>query len=555
MTPFRQLVDLFWERFFWNDLASPNSDSESSISQTLGLLAVPGFFVSMYLIPRFMQLSFLTRPVVWDIRTYHLFFVAYSFAVVGFAALFQWDSLFPERRDFLIIAPLPVSMSRVFAAKLAALGRFLLLIIVAVNAASTLLLPVFSLYVRQAHGAGVLRLMLAHVVGVGAAAAFSFFAIAAIQGLLINLLSPRIFRTVSAWIQTLGMCAMIGSILLYPVYSQGMKPIAVSRPELLYLFPPFWFTGLYESMLPHPDAFVAQMGSSAWKALTASGALFALTYVAGYGRHYRRTMESETTAGRRSHGGLSWVAGWLQSPQERAVYYFIGQTMARSLKHRLFLAVYLAVGLSIGVIGIATFRHDHGFVTASISREGLRALPLLITFFVLSGLRASFQFPMELASNWVFRTAESDWSEPARLAIRKRVLLSGLAVVLLLFVPLEIYVWGWWAGVFHTAFQLASGALLVEALFWTFDKIPFTCSYFPGAANLVILAGVYLYGFTSYGFKMASLEAALDNHPLRTILFFASASVALAILWRLRRVETAISFDAEIPAFQRLELN
>jgi hypothetical protein len=115
---------------------------------------------------------------------------------------------------------------------------------------------------------------------------------------------------------------------------------------------------------------------------------------------------------------------------------------------------------------------------------------------VISGFRAVFQFPAELPANWLFRITESRWAEISRGVTRKRVLVSGLVPLLLLLLPLEIAFWGGWRVALYTLFQFAAGALLIELMFWTFDKVPFTCSYFPGRTNLSILFLLYFYGYT-----------------------------------------------------------
>jgi len=141
-----------------------------------------------------------------------------------------------------------------------------------------------------------------------------------------------------------------------------------------------------------------------------------------------------------------------------------------------------------------------------VSDVGLRALPALIVFFVVSGFRAAFQFPAELPANWLFKLTESGWVEAARRVARLRVTVSGLLPVMALLAPLEIWRWGWSAGALHLAVQVAAGMLLIEILFYSFDKIPFTCSYYPGGLNLIFLAVAYLYGFTTYSFQIADLE-------------------------------------------------
>lgn len=324
--------------------------------------------------------------------------------------------LFPDRRDFLVLTPFPVRLRELFGAKLAALGLFLLAATLAVNAVPVLLLPVFSAYVKQAKAAGVLRLMLAQLVSTGAAALFGFFLVAAFQGLLINVTSPRVFRRISPWIQMCGMSVMVLSLMLFPVYSMVMRPVAQQHPDWLYYFPPYWFAGIYDQILPRPDPQFVALGRFGWQALGAAIATFCITWRLGFRRHYRQTLESGETAmpPASQRDGLTWT--WLlRTPEERAIFYFSGTTIARSLKHRLFLATYLSVGVSFGLLVTVIMKGGK----LSVSDDGLRSMPLLITFFVISGLRAAFQFPADLLANWTFRMAEDGWGETSRRATPK----------------------------------------------------------------------------------------------------------------------------------------
>ena len=47
----------------------------------------------------------------WMLRSLRLFLPSFSFGVAGFTALFYWDALFPDRRDFLILAPFPIPLA------------------------------------------------------------------------------------------------------------------------------------------------------------------------------------------------------------------------------------------------------------------------------------------------------------------------------------------------------------------------------------------------------------------------------------------------------------
>ena len=216
----------------------------------------------------------------------------------------------------------------------------------------------------------------------------------------------------------------------------------------------------------------------------------------------------------------------------------------------MFLVTYLSVGISLAVNFVFEVRAGK----MVLSEEGARAFPFLIAFFAISGFRAVFQFPAELGANWLFRITETRWAEISRSVIRKRVLVSGLAPALLLLLPAEIAVWGGWRVPLHTVFQFAAGALLIELIFWTFDKVPFTCSYFPGRTNLSILFVLYLYGFTNYSFQMADLELAIEGRVLYAVLFFTAAAVLLTLSWRRHPAASAVRFDASEPVIQTLDL-
>jgi hypothetical protein len=365
---------------------------------------------------------------------------------------------------------------------------------------------------------------------------------------LINLTSPRLFRRISPYVQMCGMSLMILSLLTYPIYMQLLKHAAEVRQLWLWLLPSVWFTGLYDLFLPDAHGLFASLGLHSLRMLGAAIALFAVTWTVGFTRHYRRTLEAEDTGPRvRSATRPNPL---VRSPEERAIFQFSGKTLARSRKHQLFLATYLSVGIALAV-NFAARVHSGKLV---LSEDGARAFPFLIAFFVVSGFRAVFQFPAELASNWLFRLTEMRWAETARGVARKRVLISGLAPVLLLMLPAEVAICGGWRAPLHNLFQFAAGALLIELMFWTFDKVPFTCSYFPGRTNLSILFVVYLYGFSYYSFQTADLEATLEQHPWYAPLFFAAAAVLLILSWRHRRDPESTRFDASEPAIQGLNL-
>ena len=556
---FRILVTLFRNHLFENDALTIAYGSEMRAAQVLGILAVPGLLVSMYLLPEFMNLQFRTGPEVrWQLRTVILFFVAYSFAVTGFVTVFKWDLLFPDRHDFLALSPLPIRMRDLFASKLAVLGLFLAAVAICVNGGSVILLPVFSMFNNQAHAAGVLNVALGQIAACGAAAVFGFFAISALHGTLVNLLRPSLFRRISPFVQMITMSSMVLSVLLFPIYSGNMHSIAVMHPGWLVYFPPYWFVGIYEWFLPEPDPVLKMIGIHGLRAIGVAITLFCVVWIMGYARYHDQTLESRYIAERRSRVFFKLYerirSGFLNSPEERAVFQFTGQTLMRSSSHRLFLTVYLSVGVSFGLLATLTVGVDPDGLRLSTSPEGLRVLPFLLEFVVISGLRAAFQFPAELSANWIFQLADTGWAQASLDATRKRVWVSGMLPIVISFFPVEIVTFGLGTATFHLIFQSVAGMFLIEGLFWRFDKVPFTCSYFPGKVNLALLAGLYLYGFTSYSFTMADLERFLETGFLRSVVFLLVSIAVLRMILRNRQPNPRVRFDAYEPEFQTLDL-
>src|ERR1035438_4361178 len=94
----RVLIRHFFERFLDKESLSPQGEPEANFTQTLGFLAAPGAFLSI--------LFQLLRFRGWELVMIRCFFISFSMIVMGFVVVFEWDALFPDRRDYQILAPL-----------------------------------------------------------------------------------------------------------------------------------------------------------------------------------------------------------------------------------------------------------------------------------------------------------------------------------------------------------------------------------------------------------------------------------------------------------------
>src|SRR5664280_1206306 len=242
------LVRHFFGRFFDNEIVSQRGDMRTNVVQAFGLVATPGLMVPFYMIP---QRARFDHPFAynWVLLSDYYFFVMFSMVVMGFVMVFEWDALFPDRKDYLILTPLPLGGGSIFAGKTLALVLFLGLFAVDANLFCTMLAPLVT--GGEGTSAPVIwRLIAVHAASVLGAGTFVALSIASVQGVLINLLTGRGFRRVSPWVQMALMGGLIVLLFLTPLACAGIRPLVESRSPLLGWFPPFWFLGLYLDMLP-----------------------------------------------------------------------------------------------------------------------------------------------------------------------------------------------------------------------------------------------------------------------------------------------------------------
>jgi hypothetical protein len=507
---FATLVRHFFSRFFDTESLSPQGEPEAGVIQTLGILAAPGaFFVLVF------------RPLTltgWSLVAVRYMFVSFSMTVMGLLMVFEWDALFPDRRDYQVLIPQPVRLSVLFLAKVAALGIFLGIFLLDVNFLSVLLWPGVD------GGGDYWGILWAHVTAVIVSGLFAALAAAALHGVLITVLRGSLYRRVSIAVQTLLMALLVMNLFITPMLAFRIQWIASQHPAWLYWFPGFWFSGFYEYLRPATRNLpLRDLGVFATRALACAAGVFLLTFLPGYRGHARRGIEATPPAAN-GPGRLARVFDrilrrtLLRHPVEYAVFHFIGRTITRSLKHRLFLATY-------GGFGAA-----YEAMTWGSGSAGFLLLPFTLSFILISGLRAAFNFPAELSANWSFQLSELSGVELYLSATRKWILVSAILPLFVLLAPLEFYYFPPGVALFHLAFGIATSVLLTEVMFLGFRKIPFTCAHFPGKVNLVFLGVIYIFGFTAYSSLLRRLEVWLVHTPLAALACFAlTAAIYFAL--------------------------
>ncbi len=565
-THFLELTNHFFQQFFQNELVSSGSEARLTTAHVLAILAVPPVLYTLYLAPAYTSIFvFFPQDYASVCLINQCRYVTFSMVVIGFVALLEWDALFMDHRDFAILASLPLRPAIIFTAKIAALVLFLFFFLVDVCAIPTVLFPVVE--TMGLRGAPISSLHFAdmvesHAVAVFGAGAFVFLFFVAIQGVLLNVLSARAFKRASLCIQTVGMISLLLLLFLLPIFSDLVPAWQRAPFAALYRFPPLWFVGIYQTISGSNDPLFLGLAKTGVLAFGVVALVCAASYALNYKRNLQRALESEE-AHPPGASRLAKLAPWLLtrlyllSPQERATYFFSTKTLVRSARHRVYLAAYVGAGFALAAFGVFQALVDSRDLPIPVllgePQESTLAIPLILTFFLLSGMRVAFTVPAELRANWVFQISENERRLDGLKGVRKVMTLRAAFLVAALF-PIYAYLWGWLPAIQQRIFTSLLAMILIEVLLINFRKIPFTCAYQPGKANITLFGFLYLLAFTTYTYTMAALERWALRDGSRWLSLTVVLAVCLAaLIWR-RTTANATGFSIIYEDAKRSEL-
>jgi hypothetical protein len=503
----RLLTHHFFRRFFDSDTVQIEGETLITVIRAIAMVAAPGLICAFFLQNQYPKRS------AWGAIEDQYFFVLLSFVVMGAVAIFEWEMLFPDRSDFLILTPLPLKPLEMLAAKAAALIGFLTLFLVSCNIFGALVLPAVSKgeFFRHvyAHGCAVLL-----------AGLLAALFVLALGGALLCLLGAAWFRVVSPVVQMFSIAAMVLLMLEYLRYGDSLQTWLAEPLGLTRWVPPLWFLGVYEQLLhgAAAPAFAREMARYAVVATLASAAVVVLTYPIAWARMRRMAIEGNS---RRRRPPVQWwtllIHLVVRRPGERAVFHFIGQTIARKNRYQVYLAMYCGSGLALATACAVDFRTAAQRLEPGLSREGLHAVMPLLLFWVIAGLRAAFAFPTDLAAGWIFRVTCFSASECAA-AGRRWALVCAWGVMCCVLAALRLSGWD----LRRLLVQLVCGVCLCTLLtdaFFAFDtSVPFNHSRMPGTKSLPLMLTLYVGVLPPALFGVIRLEMHYERNLLNLLL-------------------------------------
>jgi len=411
----------FFARFFDSELVASQGQWQVVAYGTMGIVASLVIVLTQAYYSKYLALIEMETPELYNLAWLadHLFFVTLSMTLTGLMTALQWPALFPGLRDYLVLAGLPVRPRQIFTAKFTALGVFVGTFIVAINLLPAIMLPAVMAGRYQVHGGHRFMILLVSTVAAGF---FVFFALVALQGLLLNLVPARQFQRISLVAQG-GLFFMLLAALPLVLSIPGWTAEMATRPHWAVWAPPLWFMGLGQAMLGFADPLAPRLAERGLWALLAAMLFAGLAYVWSYRKHRVRLIETPVEPGMAGNSGAvrEFVNRNLE-PGERAVYEFLTATLGRSRQHRMVLTLFVAVATALVVSGFASAGLGNLAVRSFAIRHAAFSAPLALTLFGLAGYVYLFRLPVELRANWTHisvlsRACESPGCSSASISI------------------------------------------------------------------------------------------------------------------------------------------
>src|SRR6202020_375938 len=119
-----------------------------------------------------------------------------------------------------------------------------------------------------------------------------------IQGILLNTVGEKIFRGVTPLIQGAAIRLLLVFLLLCPAIAGSLRALLTSGSTTIHSFPPFWFLGIYESLLTGSSApaIFHTLARNGCYALLFLLACTLLTYPLAYRRRVRQLIEGSAAS-------------------------------------------------------------------------------------------------------------------------------------------------------------------------------------------------------------------------------------------------------------------
>jgi hypothetical protein len=505
-SPFAVLARAFFVQFFTSESATSDAQLRQAMILAITFLLPPGLFMMVMIFPMYENI-FAHHPSLVDEARLRLALVLmmYAMATIGYIAVFVWEGLTFERRDAMVIGPLPLSGATVIGAKLTALATLLLGAALTINLMTAV--PFGSVTANHVGVVGMIRDTVALLLATLGAATFVFSSMVVTRAAVTLLGTPRMAARLGSLLQFLFVAGILCFLTLLPVLLNTRRA-AILASAGTTPNPVAWFLGLFEYLHGSAEPGFATLAGRALVALAIVVTGAVVVSIVAVRQQMQRALVPVASAGALGRALVTRaVARALvgRDPVARATADFILLTIARNRAQQGPIAISSAIGSAIIV---ATLFGLGGGNALNWSRPtvDLLSVPLVLVFWMAVGMRGAFFVPSELPAAWAFRmhasasAARSYWSA-TRAAMMGVVLPPGLLIAALLALVLD-----WRIAAWHALVVAVMTLLLVQVLTLTITHIPFILPYEPGHARLRTRWPLYLFGMNVFAWAPARAE-------------------------------------------------
>jgi len=570
----------FLRRFLENDLISPEADRAQLLAVVGASLFSTTLFATMFMSLPYISAGWTPAGLALSALSDRHFYIALSMTVSALLAVAQWDSLVVDVRDASILEPLPTRPTTIRRAKLAAVAILGMAAALLVNLMPTLVFPWLLVYTTRLPVVSMLRLMATHAVVTVAAAVWAYMSVIALRETLMALLPARVLSFVSPLVQGALIVALGSALLLIPPASTRVAQRGFT--EWRAASPPMWFLGVYEVMagdvlLEAPrtrlsprqvraDAAAVsvytrhqpEFAALARRAQLAAVLVGLLTTIAYMWNARRFPSAAPAQWRRRGWKPALWAERLriVRRQTDRAGFSFTLAAIWRSSLHRLTIACAGAAGVAAAVVTLSGLDIQDSATPGDVSTAVFAIQPMFYGA-LLVAFRHAVRVPAELRANWAFRLAWRDRDREFLTGVRLAVLVGIVVPALAIVLPLFWLLLGLPVAIGHAALGFAGAMVVLEALFLSYDKVPFTCTYLP-SENLKTLAIPYVVIFLIGASMFAGMERASLLDPaaaVRTIGFLSVIYVGLRAASLRQMKRPPIDFDEAPVTTQKLGLH
>jgi hypothetical protein len=517
-TRFKILWRVFVEQFAANESATSEMQTRRAIIGVIVFLVTPGLFLMMRTMSGYELMVKVARakdtPQIIEqfLAQMAVLFVSYSMISTGLLTVFIWDTLVFDKRDAMVLGPLPLRGRTIVGAKLAALATFLLGTALAVNVVSGIS---FGVVTGTVDGR-ILQHLAGHLSGTIGGAIFMFCTLVVVRGLLVLLVSAHIAETAGSLLQFVFLSAVLCFMMVPTATGQVLPPIS-------------WFAALFELIRGSQQAAVPGLAWYAWIALPLSVVGTVAVTFASYWKQMRAALApSARVAGsariRRRLARL--IIG--RDRVAQATSDFVLTTLARSRVQQAPIAI--AAALGVAIIGVAIVSREGGLAELRSPRTVVLWIPIVIGYWIVVGLRAAFVVPTELKAAWAFRVhsqipSPSFWAGVRAamfaFAIGPALVVNGLVIVPLL---------GWRVASIHAVIVTIAVAITAQFASLLVEGVPFTRAYPPGHAKLKTRWQWYLLGMWAIAYLPVRWEMPVLNDPRGLAVLVAQGLAVMVVL-------------------------